>query len=145
MKRTTVARMLSLSRQVAERRRDRGMSQSEFGAFVGVPRDVINLLESGICMPKADEIALIATGLGVSEAVLFDEAIEEPSYHAVRDVDSDSITIAYFDGSQWYLPGSARAFPKDCFEGENCRFRILDRISMPVRGKPWNPLSGSFT
>lgn len=117
---------------VAEMRRDRGWAQSELARNAGLNRHVINSLENETTFPSEEDLARIADALGTSVAVLRGLEFRAETHHVVRDRDTRSTTVAYYDGRAWYLPGSSLAFPPDAFGREHSRFDVISQVAKPA-------------
>ncbi len=70
--------MMELGNKIAKKRKDRGLTQSEFAEELNVTRQTVSRWEAGTVLPDIDKINDIATLLNVScDYLLKDEVTEE--------------------------------------------------------------------
>ena len=70
--------MIELGNKIARKRKDRGLTQSEFAEELNVTRQTVSRWEAGTVLPDIDKINDIATLLNVScDYLLKDEVTEE--------------------------------------------------------------------
>lgn len=65
---------------------------------------------------------------------------EDNTYYIVADCDRRTNTIVYYDGANWYFPGSELAFPTTDFISDitTGRFVLLEKIKVPHHAYgPW--------
>ncbi|MBQ2564771.1 MAG: helix-turn-helix transcriptional regulator [Oscillospiraceae bacterium] len=72
--------MKNLGEKIAQKRKDAGMTQSEFAEKLAVTRQTVSRWESGTIMPDIDKLSTIAELLNVScDYLLKDDFMEDPS------------------------------------------------------------------
>ena len=96
--------MSELGRKIAGKRKDLGMTQSEFAEKMAVTRQTVSRWEAGTVMPDVDKIGDIAGILGVScDYLLKDDLAEEkPSSvgqpgRLLQAVKGKYIRLSFFD------------------------------------------------
>ena len=62
----------TLGERVKELRREQQLSQTQLALMVGLDRSYISRIERGKCNPTVESIIIIANGLGIPPAVLFE-------------------------------------------------------------------------
>ena len=97
--------MTELGNKIARKRKDLGMTQTEFAEKLSVTRQTVSRWEAGSVMPDIDKISDIAEVLGVScDFLLKDDMTEDsaPSGRAVSrlllDAVGKSVKLNFFDG-----------------------------------------------
>ena len=96
--------MSELGRKIAGKRKDLGMTQSEFAEKMAVTRQTVSRWEAGTVMPDVDKIGDIAEILGVScDYLLRDGVMEEKAASAgqpsrlLQAVKGKNIRLSFFD------------------------------------------------
>ena len=84
--------MSELGNKIAQKRKDLGLTQTEFGEKLNVTRQTVSRWEAGSVMPDIDKIGDIASILGVScDYLLRDEVTEESIPAAVSRLLLDAV------------------------------------------------------
>ncbi len=116
--------MINLGEKMARKRKDLGMTQTDFAEKLSVSRQTVSRWEAGSVLPDIDKITDIAGLLGVScDYLLNDEVTDEPGHivsgpvsRLLRDALGKTVRLHFFDGD-----GDADFFNTDCtivdFEG----------------------------
>ena len=96
--------MSELGRKIAGKRKDLGMTQSEFAEKMSVTRQTVSRWEAGTVMPDVDKIGDIAGILGVScDYLLRDGVMDEKSAAAsqpgrlLQAVKGKNVRLSFFD------------------------------------------------
>lgn len=96
--------MSELGNKIAGKRKDLGMTQSEFAEKMCVTRQTVSRWEAGTVMPDIEKIADIADLLGVScDFLLKDDVREEPTVpektagRLLQNLKGKKVKLAFFD------------------------------------------------
>lgn len=97
--------MNGMGNKIAQKRRDLGLTQTEFAEKLSVTRQTVSRWEAGTVMPDIDKISDIADVLGVSCDYLLKDDITEDSAPAGRavsrlllDAVGKIVKLNFFDG-----------------------------------------------
>ncbi len=115
--------MKQLGQKIAQKRKDLGMTQTEFADELSVTRQTVSRWEAGAVLPDIDKISDIAGILGVSCDYLLKDEIEEEqgtmvnhTGRLIRTAEGRKVRLQFFDEEADY-----DLFNKDClveaFEG----------------------------
>ena len=97
--------MSEMGNKIAKKRKDAGLTQTEFAEKLSVTRQTVSRWEAGTVMPDIDKIADIAQILGVSCDYLLkddaDEAVRGKARSASRllkEAQGRKVKLSFFDG-----------------------------------------------
>ena len=97
--------MSEMGNKIAKKRKDAGLTQTEFAEKLSVTRQTVSRWEAGTVMPDIDKIADIAQILGVScDYLLKDDADEEVRGKArsasrlLKEAQGRKVKLSFFDG-----------------------------------------------
>ena len=98
--------MQALGTKIAAKRKDLGMTQTEFAESLSVTRQTVGRWETGAAVPDIDKISDIADILGVScDYLLKDDHTEEggtasanPVSRLLQDAVGRKVKLSFFDG-----------------------------------------------
>lgn len=80
-----------LGARIRSLREQRGMSQADFGEFLGVDQSTISRIEDGRRVLTARELALASTSLGVTIDQLLAQETGAPALLRATDLDDEKI------------------------------------------------------
>ena len=98
---------MTIGEKIKRLRKERGMTQEELGAAVGVQKAAINKYETGIVINlKRDMIAKLARALDVNPVWLLDENEEWPPMPSTRSLlsnalEEDRLVNAWKAAEEW--------------------------------------------
>lgn len=78
-KRKSVKLASRLGKNIANRRKDIGLTQDQLAEQVGVDTETISRFERGVTTPSLATLEVLSKKLGITIAVLLDEAVLPPS------------------------------------------------------------------
>ena len=115
--------MNELGNKIAKKRKDTGLTQTEFAQKLSVTRQTVSRWESGTVMPDIDKIGDLASILGVSCDYLLKDDVTEcenspasPVSRLLKTAVGKKVKISFFDGE-----GDIDLYDADCiiteFEG----------------------------
>ena len=97
--------MSEMGNKIAKKRKDAGLTQTEFAEKLSVTRQTVSRWEAGTVMPDIDKIADIAHILGVScDYLLKDDAEEEGrvktggASRLLKGAQGKKVRLSFFDG-----------------------------------------------
>ena len=97
--------MNELGNKIAKKRKDTGLTQTEFAQKLSVTRQTVSRWESGTVMPDIDKIGDIASILGVSCDYLLKDDVTEcenspasPVSRLLKTAVGKKVKISFFDG-----------------------------------------------
>lgn len=97
--------MNELGNKIAEKRKNIGMTQTEFADEMCVTRQTVSRWEAGTVLPDIEKIVDIASILGVSTDYLLKDGVSEDAPTAVRrigkllqGVQGKKVKFSFFDG-----------------------------------------------
>ena len=103
-KKGAIKNMNNLGMKIAKKRKDKGLTQTEFAEDLNVTRQTVSRWEAGTVMPDIDKISDIAGILGVScDYLLKDEITEEenltqgPISRLIRDAEGKLVRLSFFE------------------------------------------------
>ena len=121
---------MDIGKQIARYRKEKHITQEQFGEAVGVTNRTVSKWESGVSLPGVDLIPQIASALGVSLDQLFGEKTKEESKElsqiikeAVLSVVNESLTDTLREVLEDVLP--------DCINN----YRSADEYSLLILGR----------
>ena len=97
--------MNQLGNKIAKKRKDYGMTQTEFAEKINVTRQTVSRWEAGTVMPDIEKLGDIADLLGVSCDYLLKDGVEEISTvsasrvsRLLQDLEGKKVRLFFFDG-----------------------------------------------
>ena len=106
--------MKNLGDKIAQKRKDTGMTQSEFAEKLSVTRQTVSRWEAGTVLPDIDKISDIATILNVSCDYLLNDDVSDDTpvinrtvSRLLKDAQGKNVKLNFFDGEadvDLYLP-----------------------------------------
>lgn len=97
--------MNELGKKIAKKRKDLGMTQSDFADRIGVTRQTVSRWEAGSVMPDIDKIGDIASILSVSCDYLLKDDVTEETAEPVSGISrllqqavGRKVELTFFDG-----------------------------------------------